>query len=115
MNKKIFIISTDKEVTGNITNELNEYKWHYFQSGEKSIGLIEKESPDLIIINLKNKDISGFELCRLIKNNYKIPIITFTDDDELSNLVRAQQEGADACLFLPFKKKELKSIIEKLL
>ncbi len=115
MGKSIFIVSNTEHDVPVIIEQLKEYNVMHIKSSVESLDKIEKESPDLVIINLKNDDISGFELCRLIKNTYKLPIITFTNDNKISNMIRSQQEGADACLIVPFKENDLKNTVEKLL
>ena len=108
---KILLISNNR----NLSFE-NIEKSIIFKSNNasESFEIIESKNPHIVIIDLSLENISGYELCRIIKNNYKLPIITIAEDNKISSVMRAQQEGADACLFLPFRENELKEIVEKI-
>ncbi len=114
---KILIIENNKknqqEIKGQLDKKTNQI--YISSKGITAIDYIDKYNPDLIILDLFLLDISGYELTRLIKSNYQIPVITLTKTKKVAPLIRAHQEGADACLFLPFKQLELRNTIEKLL
>ncbi len=114
---KILIIEDDKKMQGIIKSQVNKLTKNITltQTGPDAIKQIEDGHPDLIILDLYLKDINGFELTRLIKRNYKVPIITLTGPDQVAPCIRAHQEGADACLAKPLKPQALKATIEKLI
>ncbi|MBU1075842.1 MAG: response regulator [Spirochaetes bacterium] len=114
---KILIIENNKKKQIEIKDQVDKItKEIYISSkGAQALNDIEKYNPDLVILDLFLGDISGYELTRLIKNNYNIPVITLTNNSQIAPFIRAHQEGADACLFLPFKQKELQNTIKKLL
>ncbi|MDP6047309.1 MAG: response regulator, partial [Phycisphaerae bacterium] len=46
--------------------------------GRAGLDMIEKESPDLILLDVDMPDMSGFDVCRILKNDTElqtIPII----------------------------------------
>ncbi len=114
---KILIIEDDKKMQDIIKSQVNKLTNNITltKTGPEAIKHIEDDHPDIIILDLYLKDINGFELTRLIKRNYKVPIITLTSSDQVAPCIRAHQEGADACLAIPLKQKELKTTIEKLI
>lgn len=113
---KVLIIESDKKLEKEIKKHLQKCadKIYTAPRAVEGLKIINTKNPDIVIMNLSLNDISGFELCRLIKNNYPVKVITLTFDNRIISHIRAQQEGADASLSLPFKKDELKLTIEKL-
>src|SRR4051794_10653803 len=58
-----------------------------------------KESvPDLIILDAILPDGDGIEMCKILKKDYQtrtIPVIMFSQDNKLHNMVKAYEAGAD--------------------
>lgn len=85
--------------------------------GEEGIDLVEKESPDIVILDLGLPDIDGFEVLKRIRLFSNVPIIILTVRGEESDVVKALEWGADEYLIKPFRQLELlarvKSIIRK--
>lgn len=63
------------------------------------------EQPDLIIVDTSISEISGIELCKMIKSNVKtmyIPIILITSNPSEKQQIEAIQAGADEYIIKPF-------------
>lgn len=59
----------------------NDYRLSFAKSGELALQLIENEPPKLILLDLMMPDMSGFEVCKVLKANPKtahIPVIFVT-------------------------------------
>lgn len=79
---------------------------------------IEKNLPDLIILDLMLNDSSGFEICRTLKNDIRysdIPIIMFSAKDGETDKVVGLELGADDYVTKPFSGKELAARVKVLL
>lgn len=115
-NKKILIIEDSSQIENAIKSSIDKFSDDITISKNASdaIKSIEKGRPDLIIIDLELKSSSGFELTRIIKQNYGLPVIALADENKVASSIRADQEGADAFVSLPFKHNILKKTIEKL-
>lgn len=84
-----------------------------FKQAEK---IIEKESYDLIILDISLPDGNGFELCEKIRKvNYDIPIIFLTARDLEKDIIRGFDLGADDYITKPFNVKILKKKIVAIL
>ncbi|RZD23173.1 two-component system response regulator [Pseudoalteromonas sp. MEBiC 03485] len=59
----------------------NDYRLSFAKSGELALQLIENEPPKLILLDIMMPDMSGFEVCKVLKANPKtahIPVIFVT-------------------------------------
>ncbi len=86
--------------------------------GEEALKKIEFHAPDLILLDLMMPKLSGYEVCKKIKNDPKtqlIPVIVVTALKELDDKIKAIEMGADDFLMKPFNKLELITRVKSLL
>jgi DNA-binding response OmpR family regulator len=76
-------------------------------SGEQGISLTEKESPDVIILDLGLPDITGFEVLKAIRLFSSIPVIILSVLGEEESVVKGLELGADEYIVKPFRQLEL--------
>jgi two-component system, OmpR family, copper resistance phosphate regulon response regulator CusR len=80
--------------------------------GEK---LVFSKKYDIILLDVVLPGISGFELCRKIRNNnIKTPVLILTTLDSVDDKVEGFESGADDYLVKPFSFKELNARIKAL-
>ncbi|MGN7764645.1 response regulator transcription factor [Paenibacillus sp. 22594] len=77
--------------------------------------IIEKQSHDLLILDLTLPDGSGYEICKRVRQSSSVPIIFLTASDEEVNIVKGLDMGADDYITKPFKLNELFARINALL
>lgn len=77
--------------------------------------LLEKECPDLLLLDIGLPDGDGYQLCQTIRKQYAFPIIFLTAREEEEDVVRAFDLGADDYVIKPFRNRELLSRIKNLL
>ncbi|MBI4319113.1 MAG: response regulator transcription factor [Chloroflexi bacterium] len=69
---------------------------------------VQEQDPDLIVLDVKMPDGSGFEFCeRLRQDNYKMPVIFLTGRSEISTKLYGLELGADDYIVKPFEPAEL--------
>lgn len=71
--------------------------------------------PHLILLDIKMPDISGFEVCNLLKKEpvlCEIPIIFISALDDTQSKVKALNEGGVDYITKPFEKEEVKARIQ---
>lgn len=95
--------------------EQEKFKVEVSKTYNKSKELLEKETYDLIIIDIMLPDGSGFELCKYIKEKLEIPVIFLTAKDEEKDVVYGFDIGADDYVIKPFRNRELISRINNVL
>ena len=86
--------------------------------GPEALDIIAKEPPDLILLDVMMPKMSGFEVCRRIKNDPKtsdIPVIMVTALNEFGDIERAIDSGTDDFLIKPVNKLELLTRIKTML
>jgi two-component system, cell cycle response regulator len=73
-------------------------------SGPEALSIIEKEKPDIVLLDVMMPGMDGFEVCRRIKTNpvlSHIPVVMVTALDQVSDRVQGLQAGADDFLTKP--------------
>ena len=76
----------------------------------QAVGLSKLELPDLILLDLMLPDLSGLEVCKILKKDKlteKIPIIMVTAKTEDEDVVAGLELGADDYITKPFSPKVL--------
>jgi len=86
--------------------------------GEATLAAVELNEPDLILLDVMMPKRSGFEVCRMLKDDPRyrdIPIIMVTALNEVGDMERARECGTDDFLSKPVNKIELLARVENLL
>ena len=79
---------------------------------------VQKDAPDLVIVDLVMPQMNGYELCRFLKNNpttQQIPVLICSTKSQDFDRYWGMKQGADAYLTKPFQPAELLRTIEVLL
>jgi DNA-binding response OmpR family regulator len=87
--------------------EREGYEIHSADNGIEALKKVKTIQPDLIILDLMLPDISGEEVCRLVRKESDVPILMLTaksaEDDRINGIVM----GADDYLTKPFSPREV--------
>ncbi len=86
--------------------------------GIVALDIIKKNKPDLVLLDVMMPKMSGFEVCRRIKNNdatSDIPVIMVTALSEMGDIERAIESGTDDFLSKPVNKLELLTRVKTML
>jgi DNA-binding response OmpR family regulator len=76
------------------------------QDGYEALRRIEREPPDLIVLDLMLPGIDGLEVCRRIREHWPIPVVMLTALGEETNRVVGFESGADDYVTKPFSPRE---------
>lgn len=79
-------------------------------NGRQALEQVEKENPDLVLLDVMMPDMSGFEVAQHLKSNPNtadIPIIFLTALNSTADIVKGFQVGANGFISKPFNKEEL--------
>jgi two-component system KDP operon response regulator KdpE len=114
--KRILVVDDDllviKYLRANLS--LDGYAVLTALDGNEALGIVEKELPDLIILDIRMPGIDGLEVCRRIREWSRVPILilsVLTDEDDK---VRCLNSGADDYLVKPFGINELSARVRAL-
>lgn len=77
--------------------------------GRRGLEQFRTGRPDLVVLDLMLPEITGLDLCRMIRSDSTVPIIVLTAKDSEADKVAGLELGADDYLTKPFSMRELVS------
>ena len=113
MAKRILIVEDHNDMMNILKTYLQEYQFEIIEAETAEIGLekFHAEPPDLILMDLMLPGMSGLEAVRKIKSERSdgpyIPIIILTAKNEIDDIVKGLDSGADDYIVKPFHFDEL--------
>jgi PAS domain S-box-containing protein len=116
---KILIVDDEKINVAVLTSYLSDnYDVITASTGEKALEIVKEEEPDLILLDVVMPGMDGFDVCKIIKHDYKldfIPIIMLTALTSRDDHQKGIEVGADDFLKKPADRFELDKKITALL
>ncbi|AYD41135.1 DNA-binding response regulator [Clostridium fermenticellae] len=106
---KILIVEDDPKINKMVQTLLrkNGYEVVAAFSGTEALLLLEKESFDLILLDLMLPGLSGEEILTKVNEQFQIPIICVSAKDDLDTKLELIRDGADDYITKPFNNEEL--------
>ena len=83
--------------------------------GRTALTLFRAERPDLVLLDLMLPELSGIEVCRIIRAESAVPIVMLTARDSEVDKVVGLELGADDYVTKPFSLRELSARIRAVL
>ena len=75
--------------------------------GRSGLEAVQRAEPDLVLLDLRLPDMSGFDVCRAMRSSSIVPIIIVTAQADTYDLVAGLEAGADDYVTKPVVPKEL--------
>ena len=85
------------------------------EDGPTALEVARRERPDLIILDIMLPGMSGFEVCRALRRDFRIPILMLSAREDEIDKVLGLELGADDYLTKPFGLRELLARVHALL
>jgi DNA-binding response OmpR family regulator len=82
--------------------------------GREALATFRAERPDLVLLDLMLPELSGVEVCRIIRAESSVPIVMLTAKDSELDKVVGLELGADDYVTKPFSLRELSARIRAL-
>ncbi len=103
--KRIFFVEDDLSLINGLTFAMKKegYEIDVARTSLEAETLWTGEKYDLVILDVSLPDGSGFELCKKIRQNSKVPIMFLTAADEETDIIMGLDIGADDYITKPFK------------
>lgn len=117
MMNKVLVVEDDTTLLDTLEYNLLRQGYDVLTAvnGRHALEQIHQSKPDLIILDVMLPGIDGFEVCRLIRKEYSVPILMLTARTEEIDKVVGLEVGADDYLTKPFSMRELMARAKALL
>ena len=117
MGKKVLLVEDEKNVILGVRTCLDAvgYDVEIVEDGEEALNSVNREHPDLILLDLLLPKVDGFEVLKTLKDKddtSKIPVIVLTAKAEEEDRQRAMDLGANNYMTKPFKPQELWDVLK---
>lgn len=114
MSGKILLVEDSKEVYAMVNLSLgSSHDLTWANTAKEALEKIDKESYDLVLLDIELPDGSGYDICSYLQSKGKDTAIFFlTSKDGLSEKVLGFSAGADDYITKPFQTLELKARVE---
>jgi DNA-binding response OmpR family regulator len=114
---KILLIDDDKKLAGLLGAYFERFGFQLSSATlpSKGLQLLQREEPDLVILDVMLPEQDGFEVCRTIRKTSAVPIIMLTARGEVTDRIVGLEIGADDYLPKPFEPRELVARIQNVL
>ena len=115
--QKILIVDDDNNIAELISLYLTKecFETMIVNDGESVKGAIDSFEPNLILLDLMLPGIDGYQVCREVRAESKIPIIMLSAKGEVFDKVLGLELGADDYMEKPFDSKELVARVKAVL
>ncbi len=115
--KHILVTDDSLTVRMEISELLEKRGFRVFlaEDGRQCLDILKKERPDLILLDIKMIDLSGFEVCRQLKTdeqNKDIPVIFISALNDLADKVQGFAAGGVDYITKPFQPEEVLARVE---
>lgn len=117
LESKVLLIEDDPAIVENLSAFLKEEGFEVVSvDGQgKALEQIERERPDLVLLDVTLAEGNGYSACTAIKAEYNIPVIFLTALGDEFSVVTGLDMGADDYVSKPFRPRELISRVRAVL
>ncbi len=117
MTKPLILIVDDNPINIDILLETlkHDYRFGVAKNGHKALEYLEKNKPDLILLDVMMPEIDGFEVCRRLKKNPRlmdVEVIFITALNDAKYITQGFELGAVDYITKPFKASEVRARVQ---
>ncbi len=111
--KTVLIVDDDEGMRDTLTAILKrEYRVLRVASGEAALPVLNREDVDLLLLDVRLPGISGFELLRIVKENFSlIEVLMISAINDIETAVQAMKHGAYHYVTKDFDYDQLRSLV----
>lgn len=115
--QRILIVDDDENIAELISLYLLKecYETEIVHDGEAALKAYKSFRPNLILLDLMLPGMDGYQVCREIRHDSKVPIIMLSAKGEIFDKVLGLELGADDYMIKPFDAKELVARVKAVL
>ena len=117
VSQKILVVDDEAKIIRVVKAYLEREGFRVLEAndGKAAIDIARREKPDLIVLDLMLPEVSGWDVCRTLRQESSIPILMLTARDDDTDKIVGLELGADDYLTKPFNPKELVARVRAIL
>ncbi|MET0690888.1 MAG: response regulator transcription factor [Candidatus Binatia bacterium] len=118
--QKILIVEDEPDIRKLVNYNLAQERFKVLEAedGEQGLKIVERDKPDLVILDLMLPGLSGMELCKILRERSeteRLPVLMLTAKAGEADRVVGLEMGADDYLTKPFSPRELVARVRAIL
>ncbi|PKM94429.1 MAG: DNA-binding response regulator [Firmicutes bacterium HGW-Firmicutes-1] len=114
---KILVVDDEEKIVEVVKSYLEHagYDVYTAYNGKQALETFERVSPALVVLDLMLPDITGEDICKMLRKQSRVPIIMVTAKVEEEDILQGLAFGADDYVTKPFSPKQLIARVSALL
>ena len=118
--QKILVVEDEPDISKLVSYNLTQERFRVLtaEDGEQALRMIQREKPNLVVLDLMLPGLSGIELCRMLRERpetAKLPILMLTAKAGEADRIVGLEMGADDYLAKPFSPQEMVARVRAIL
>jgi DNA-binding response OmpR family regulator len=118
--KKILVVDDDPYILMSLEflMKKNGYDVMVARNGTEALDLVEKQVPDMVLLDIMMPDVDGYEICRHIKKSSKLQhskVVFMSAKSKDADIQKGYDLGASLYVTKPFSTRELAKKVNELL
>ena len=113
---RVLLIDDDLQLAKLLENYLSKFKIKLVSISDplQTKQAIKAHRPEVIVLDVMMPNMNGFDVCRLSRKSYSVPIIMHSARGEANDKIHGLELGADDYIAKPFEPRELAARITSL-
>jgi len=118
--QKILVVEDEPDISKLVSYNLAQERFKVLtaEDGEQALQIIQREKPNLVVLDLMLPGLSGMEICKILRNRpetAKLPILMLTAKAGEADRIVGLEMGADDYLAKPFSPREMVARVRAIL
>ena len=107
--KKVLVVDDENKIVEVVKSYLEREGCKVFEAfdGKEALEIFERVNPDLIVLDLMLPDMTGEDICNIVRKKSRVPIIMLTAKIDEKSIISGLHIGADDYMTKPFSPREL--------
>jgi two-component system, OmpR family, response regulator len=116
-NNTVLVVEDDRNLLDTLRYNLKNEGYSVFTAadGAAAVDIARREKPDIIVLDVMLPEMSGFDVCRILRKEMTTPILMLTAKAEENDKLAGLEIGADDYMTKPFSVRELLARVKAML
>lgn len=115
--KNVLVVDDEEMIREAISSYLEKQGYHVFpaKTGREALEIFQRQNISFVILDLMLPDLSGEEICTILRKQSRVPIIMLTAKIMEEDMLKGLEIGADDYITKPFSLKNLYARMQTIL